>query len=138
MVLVLGTVASLPTYVYAQKDYEPRHTYFNGGLDGFVEKHFHQMDTSKGALEDELKKYFDNPSEVSGSNPIGDIREWLSVKAKEHRDNEVLFKTRADGLAETPLGDISQQCYDDIVTFFADLDESKLYAVKSKLRYLHV
>ncbi len=37
-----------------------------------------------------------------------------------------------DGLVDTPLGDISQQCSDDVMTFFTDFEALQTYALKSK------
>ena len=57
----------------------------------------------------------------------GDIRDWLLVKSREHVEHKPV-----DGLADTPLGDISQQCYEDVMRFFTDFDATQKYALKSK------
>ena len=64
------------------------------------------------------------------SKQHGDIRDWLIEKAREYKGNQV--KATIGGFAATPLGNISQQCYDDVMKFFTDLESLQPYAMKSK------
>ena len=71
---------------------------------------------------------YPSPSAV---NPDDGFRNWLFKKAHENMAN--IKAGDLDGLADTPLGNISQTCYDDVMTFFTDIEAFKTYAMKSKL-----
>lgn len=134
-VWALVTVVCCSITVYAQ-NYNSIHNQQNvvtfiDGMNGIaLDSHSHRSEGFKA----ELEKHKDGSSNGMGSTPVADFQNWLRVKAKEHREGNVVGITTGgiDGLAETPLGNISQACYEDVVTLFADMDASVAYAMKSK------
>ncbi|XP_072028215.1 O-acyltransferase like protein-like [Amphiura filiformis] len=67
-------------------------------------------------------------AEIDGKRQ-NDIRDWLLVKSREYTEGEVV-NGRVDGMAETPLGNISLQCYNDVTRFFLDFEAAQVYALK--------
>ncbi len=81
--------------------------------------------------------YFDNPDVSTIDNKFlkefADLdrqygRDWLFAAGSKSRQHEAVV----NGLAETPLGNISQQCYDDVSKFTTDIQALQTYALKSK------
>ena len=139
--MVLVAISSLTISVSAQS-YQPNPVHFTGGYnDHAMQKYFQQYDDARNAATNdaELKQFGTTKDELMtvGSNPIGDIREWLLVKAREHTDNKFKIVPGPGGLADTPLGNISLACYEDVMTMFEDIAASKSYALKSKSKGLN-
>ena len=63
------------------------------------------------------------------SKQHGDIQDWLIVKARENRENQVTGSN--DGLDSLPIGNISQQCYNDLMRFYTDREWLQTYAARS-------
>ena len=68
----------------------------------------------------------------SDTSKVTDIRKWLRDKATEKSNGE--FELHQD-LAVTPIGNISLQCYNDIMQYASDVQALKLYALRSKYFY---
>ena len=60
----------------------------------------------------------------------GDIRDWLILKARENRESRVIGSN--DGFDTTPIGNISQKCYNDLMRYYTDLEGLQPYATRSK------
>ena len=90
----------------------------------------HQLASGSSDDESPFDMLKDDPSDL-GSNPAEDFQNWLKMKANEYYSEGVTV-SGVDGFAETPLGNISQTCYEDVMTFFVDLDAFQPYAFKSK------
>ena len=98
--------------------------------------HISSIDYDKidSELLHQLAKGEGTPFKIA-SEQHGDLRHWLIKKAMEYKENQV--KGTFHSFAETPLGNISQQCFDDVMKFFSDVELLQPYAMKSKCRSSH-
>ena len=120
----LGIVACLVISTSAQS-YSEQFSYQS--LNDAFRKHTYKSPGSVDIKSLAESESYPPPSVV---NPDDGFRDWLFHKARENMAD--VKAGDFDGFAETPLGNISQTCYDDVMTFFADTEAYKTYAMKSK------
>ena len=139
--LILGVVIATATFnnipVFAQETWEVKIP--QRAVHELYHTQYHDVDvghissTEYEKIDSEfLRKIAESegtPLELA-SKQHGDIRDWLIEKAREYKGNQVT--ATIDDFAATPLGNISQQCYDDVMKFFTDLESLQPYAMKSK------
>ena len=68
--------------------------------------------------------------EGNAQNKSRDIREWLVTKIKEQKEAETNV-TNVE-FSTTLIGNISQDCYYDVITLVSDFETYQPYALKSK------